>query len=67
MLNSGEGFSDEFELEACLYSEKASNKLKQQYNEWLTNVRKGGGAIVKTVKNKVRRGINTTVMEGLKS
>lgn len=43
MLNSGLGFSDEFEKEACKYSEKSSSKFKQQYKEF-----------IKSVKDKVR-------------
>jgi hypothetical protein len=55
MLNNGLGFSDEFEMEACNYSDKSSSKLKQQYKEWTYTMRKEGSAFLKTVKNKVRR------------
>jgi hypothetical protein len=55
MLNNGLGFSDEFELEACNYSEKSSSKLKQQYKEWTYTMRKEGSAFLKTVKNKVKK------------
>jgi hypothetical protein len=55
MLNNGLGFSDEFELEACNYSEKSSSKLKQQYKEWTYTMRKEGSAFFKTVKNKVKQ------------
>lgn len=54
MLNNGLGFSDEFELEACNYSEKSSSKLKHQYKEWTYAMRKEGSALLKTVKNKVK-------------
>lgn len=54
MLNSGLGFSDEFEMEACQYSEKSSSKLKQQYKEWTSSMRKEGTAFFKSVKEKVR-------------
>jgi hypothetical protein len=54
MLNNGLGFSDEFELEACNYSEKSSSKLKQQYKEWTYTMRKEGSAFLKTVKSKVK-------------
>lgn len=53
MLNNGLGFSDEFELEACRYSEKASSKLKQQYKEWTSTMRKEGSAFFKSVKDRV--------------
>lgn len=54
MLNNGLGFSDEFELEACNYSEKSSSKLKHQYKEWTYAMRKEGSAFLKTVKSKVK-------------
>jgi len=54
MLNNGLGFSDEFELEACNYSEKSSSKLKHQYKEWTYAMRKEGSALLKTVKSKVK-------------
>ena len=63
MLNSGLGFSDEFEMEACNYSEKSSSKLKQQYKEWTYTMKKEGSAFFKTVKNKVFK--NAFVAEDL--
>lgn len=53
MLNAGLGFSDEFELEVCNYSDKSGSKL-QQYKEWVHTMRKEGTAFFKTVKNRVR-------------
>lgn len=53
MLNSGLGFSDEFEIEACRYSEKSSSKLKQQYKEWTSSMKKEGTAFFKSVKDRV--------------
>lgn len=47
------GFSDEFELEACLYSDKSSGRLKEQYKEWSKTMRKEGVALFKTVRHKV--------------
>ena len=61
MLNSGQGFSDEFELEACLYSEKSSSRLTQQYKDWASNVRKEGGAFFKTVRSKTNPAIKSAV------
>ena len=49
------GFSDEFEFEACNYSEKSSSKIKAQYKEWVSTMRSQGTAFFKTVKNKVSR------------
>ena len=53
LLNAGLGFSDEFEFEACNYSEKSSSKIKAQYKEWVSTMRVQGSAFLKTVKNKV--------------
>lgn len=53
LLNSGMGFSDEFEFEACNYSEKSSSKIKAQYKEWMFTMRSQGTAFLKTVKSKV--------------
>lgn len=57
LLNNGLGFSDEFEMEACNYSEKSSGKFKQQYKEWAHNMKKSS-AFFKTVKNKVKNSLN---------
>nr|CAD7263238.1 unnamed protein product [Timema shepardi] len=54
MLNNGLGFSDEFEMEACNYSDKSSSKLKQQYKEWTYTMKKEGSAFFKNVKSKVK-------------
>ncbi|KAJ9587700.1 hypothetical protein L9F63_018880, partial [Diploptera punctata] len=61
MLNSGLGFSDEFEMEACNYSEKSSSKLKQQYKEWTNTMKKEGSAFFKTVKNKANPAMKSAV------
>ncbi|VDO94785.1 unnamed protein product [Soboliphyme baturini] len=52
-LNSGEGFMDEFEDECAMYSDKNFNKYKYQYNEWMKNMKKEGGAFVKHIRSKV--------------
>ncbi|XP_067126437.1 DENN domain-containing protein 1B-like isoform X2 [Centruroides vittatus] len=55
MLNTGKGcFTDEFEFELTAYEGKASSRLKTQYKEWLTSMKKEGGAFLKSVKVKVR-------------
>ncbi|XP_059477766.1 DENN domain-containing protein 1A-like isoform X2 [Neocloeon triangulifer] len=61
MLNAGLGFSDEFELEACNYSEKSSSKLKQQYKEWASTMKKEGSAFFKTVKNRANPAVKSAV------
>lgn len=55
MLNSGLGFSDEFEMEACSYSAKSSSKFMQQYREWTYAMRKESSAFFRSVKDKVHR------------
>ncbi|XP_042242649.1 uncharacterized protein LOC121879914 isoform X2 [Homarus americanus] len=60
-LNSGKQTSDEFELEVSVYCEKSSSKVKQQYKQFVTNVRKEGGAIVKTMKNKTNPAVKSAV------
>nr|XP_050854367.1 DENN domain-containing protein 1B isoform X3 [Vespula vulgaris] len=68
MLNSGLGFSDEFEMEACSYSVKSSNKFMQQYREWTYAMRKESSAFFRSVKDKVKdRGKDMkTAYKGLK-
>jgi len=61
MLNSGQGFSDEFELECVAFTEKANNKFKNQYSAITHNVRREGGAIVKAVKNKANPAMKEVV------
>ncbi|GFS31658.1 DENN domain-containing protein 1A [Trichonephila inaurata madagascariensis] len=52
MLNSGVGFSDEFEYEVNTYEVHSSNNLRTQYKEWVTTMKKEGGAFFKNVKSK---------------
>ncbi|XP_059092755.1 DENN domain-containing protein 1A-like isoform X3 [Tigriopus californicus] len=54
MLNTGRGFSDEFEDEVIRFQEAQNNnsKLKQQYAQISSSVKKEGGALVKAVRSK---------------
>ncbi|XP_011310982.1 DENN domain-containing protein 1A isoform X2 [Fopius arisanus] len=61
MLNSGLGFSDEFEMEACNYSDKSSSKLMQQYREWTYAMRKEGSAFFRSVKDKANPAVKLAV------
>lgn len=61
MLNSGLGFSDEFEMEACNYSDKSSSKLMQQYREWTYAMRKEGSAFFRSVKDKANPAVRYAV------
>ncbi len=55
LLNSGRGFSDEFELECVAFADRANNKrLKNQYTAMTQNVRKESGAFVKAGLEKTR-------------
>lgn len=61
MLNNGLGFSDEFEIEVCKYSEKSSSKLKQQYKDWATTMKKEGSAFFKSVKERANPAMKSAV------
>ncbi|KRZ78074.1 DENN domain-containing protein 1A, partial [Trichinella papuae] len=52
-LNTGVGFQDQFEEECNRYSGKESSRIKYQYNEWMNNMKKEGGAWVKQIRSKV--------------
>lgn len=39
MLNSGTGFSDEFEFEVNTYEVNSSNNLRSQYKEWVITMK----------------------------
>ncbi|XP_059062992.1 DENN domain-containing protein 1A isoform X2 [Achroia grisella] len=73
LLNSGRGFSDEFEIECSYYADKlntgSGQRLKQQYRDWAKTVKKEGGAFLKTVKDKVRQGGKNmkSAVKGLKN
>uniref|UniRef100_A0A5S6QN44 UDENN domain-containing protein n=1 Tax=Trichuris muris TaxID=70415 RepID=A0A5S6QN44_TRIMR len=53
-LNKGAGLKDHFEEECNIYSGKDSNKFGHQYSEWMSNMKKEGGALVRQIRNKVR-------------
>jgi len=66
MLNTGVGFSDEFEMEAVRFQEKWNNnngkmKMKIQAAQIGSSVKKEGGAIVKAVRSKVSQRESTVV------
>ncbi|XP_038589316.1 DENN domain-containing protein 1A isoform X2 [Micropterus salmoides] len=56
LLNSGEGFSDIFEEEINMGEYAGSDKT---YHQWLFTVKKGGGAILNTVKTKANPAMKT--------
>lgn len=53
MLNNGLGFSDEFEMESFRHSVQSGSKLKQQYKDWTSTMKKEGSAFFRSVKDKV--------------
>ncbi|KAK7143188.1 hypothetical protein R3I93_014381 [Phoxinus phoxinus] len=55
LLNSGEGFSDQFEEEINIGEYAGSDKTYQ----WLFTVKKGSGAILNTVKTKANPAMKT--------
>ncbi|KAH1010766.1 hypothetical protein HUJ05_005012 [Dendroctonus ponderosae] len=61
MLNTGRGFSDEFEFELENYSAKSGSKLKQQYKEWTSSMKKEGTAFLKSVKDKANPAMKSAV------
>ncbi|XP_066256358.1 DENN domain-containing protein 1B-like isoform X1 [Euwallacea similis] len=61
LLNTGRGFSDEFEFELENYSAKSGSKLKQQYKEWTSSMKKEGTAFLKSVKEKANPAMKSAV------
>jgi len=61
LLNTGKGFSDEFELECVVFTEKSNKKFKNQYSALTHNVKKEGAAIAKAVKEKANPAMKNAV------
>ncbi|XP_071054303.1 DENN domain-containing protein 1A isoform X2 [Onthophagus taurus] len=61
ILGAGLGFTDQFETEVSIYSEKSSSKLKQQYKEWSSTMKKEGTAFFKNVKDKANPAVKSAV------
>ncbi|KAJ8922376.1 hypothetical protein NQ315_004319 [Exocentrus adspersus] len=61
MLNTGQGFSDEFEFELEGYCAKSGSKLKQQYKEWTSTMKKEGTAFFRSVKDKANPAVKSAV------
>ncbi|GIY73058.1 uncharacterized protein CEXT_67901 [Caerostris extrusa] len=53
-LNAGQGVNDEFEFELTSHEDKASFRLRNQYRDWVSNMKKEGGAFFKNVKTKMK-------------
>ena len=61
LLNSGKGFSDEFELECVAFTEKTNKKFKVQYTAITHNVKREGAALAKAVKDKANPAMKQAV------
>ncbi|XP_055941390.1 DENN domain-containing protein 1A-like isoform X2 [Argiope bruennichi] len=53
-LNAGQGVNDEFEFELTAHEDKTSFRLRNQYRDWVTNMKKEGGAFFKNVKTMMK-------------
>ncbi|GFT23150.1 DENN domain-containing protein 1A [Nephila pilipes] len=53
-LNAGQGVNDEFEFELTSHEDKASFRLRNQYRDWVSNMKKEGGAFFRNVKTKMK-------------
>ncbi|XP_032802637.2 DENN domain-containing protein 1A-like isoform X1 [Petromyzon marinus] len=56
-LNAGSGFNDVFEEE--INRSETEGGATKSYNQWLTTVKKGGGAIFQTVKSKANPAVKS--------
>merc|ERR1719309_956000 len=61
LLNTGKGFSDEFELECVVFTEKSNKKFKNQYSALTHNVKKESMAMAKAVKDKANPAMKQAV------
>jgi hypothetical protein len=63
MMNSGQGFSDEFELEAALHgaAPDAKGVHGAALKEWMGSVKKEGGNLIKSVKTKANPAVKSAV------
>eukprot|EP00090_Calanus_glacialis_P005714 TRINITY_DN14425_c0_g1_i1.p1 TRINITY_DN14425_c0_g1~~TRINITY_DN14425_c0_g1_i1.p1 ORF type:complete len:818 (-),score=285.09 TRINITY_DN14425_c0_g1_i1:169-2622(-) len=59
MLNSGKGFSDEFELECVVFTEKTNKKFK--YSAITNNVKREGAALANALKGKANPAMKQAV------
>ena len=49
MLNSGNGFNDDFEFEVNLYEERTASKVSIQYQDWLRAMKRRSGVFIKSI------------------
>merc|ERR1719309_501170 len=61
LLNSGKGFSDEFELECVAFTEKSNKKFKAQYSAITYNVKREGAALANALKEKANPAMKQAV------
>ncbi|XP_064458650.1 DENN domain-containing protein 1A-like isoform X2 [Ornithodoros turicata] len=59
ILNAGKVNNDIFELEVNIFDDSSNKQFKQHYKNWLVNMKKEGGALLKTMKNKANPAVRS--------
>jgi hypothetical protein len=54
MLNSGQGFNDDFEFEVNLYEERTANQVNLQYQDWLNDMRTKSGVLLRSINPSLK-------------
>lgn len=61
LLNSGQGFNDDFEFEVNLYEERTARTVNIQYQDWLNAMKSKSGTLIKSINPSLK-----LVYQGLK-
>lgn len=59
ILNAGKVNNDIFELEVNIFDDSSSKQFKRHYKHWLVNMKKEGGALLKTMKSKANPAVRS--------
>lgn len=54
MLNSGQGFNDDFEFEVNLYEERTANRVNLQYQDWLNDMKAKSGVLLRSINPSLK-------------
>lgn len=54
MLNSGQGFNDDFEFEVNLYEERTANQVNLQYQDWLNDMKTKSGVLLRSINPSLK-------------
>lgn len=54
MLNAGQGFNDDFELEVNLYEERTASRVNLQYAEWLNDMKTKSGVLIRSINPSLK-------------